>query len=328
MDLRHSDPETPLPRLPKRFKYHVAFSYASAPVDAEYVRAVRAALPEEVKHFEYSTDQAGAVTWGRPLAKELERIYKYEALFCVVFLSKSYVENDWTKFEWDVVRRVAKKKPGYILPVRLDETMVPEIEGLVWKAKTPSPEQLAAAIVEKIKTPPPQPWWFFISTEVKVAAAAALLAAVLFAKPAIDHFLPSRTEVALAAANERAITAHVSNKGPKSSKLVGYRLKFGALPIEDAELRLVKPAAATIPPRSEVNVELTVGELLTKCGSDGLTLNRNEIEALLGQQNITLEVRVAESDDAPGRPSRRLTTFPATRLKPFVRKVPTHVYDC
>ena len=313
---------TSIPPLPKRFRHHVLFSYASA--DAEYVRAVRAALPKEVDAFDY----AEGGMWGEKLVKGLERRYKNLAPFCVVFISQAYLASPWTTKELAIVQRVAKRKPGYMLPVVLDGTIVPEIEGIVWLDKTLTPEQLAERLVARIQEPPPKPWWFYVSTEVKVAAAAALLATILFAPQLINHFRPSQTEVKSVQANAQAITAHVVNSGPKSATLVGQRLRFGALPIEDAELRLDKAVSATIAP-GERDVKLTALELLPKCGADGHRPNKFEIEPLLDQQTITLEVDVQESDDAPGRPSRRVATIPAARLKPFVgKRVPARVPSC
>ena len=208
---------TSLPPLPKRFSHHVLFSYASA--DAEYVRAVHDALPEEVDAFDY----AEGGMWGENLVKGLEHRYKNLAPFCVVFISQAYLASPWTKKELGIVQRVAKQKPGYMLPVVLDGTIVPEIEGTVWLDRTLTPEQLAARLVAKIQEPPPKPWWFYVSTGVKIAVAAVLLAAILFARPAINYFRPSRTSIQSVDANAQAITAHVVNSGPKSATIVGQR---------------------------------------------------------------------------------------------------------
>jgi hypothetical protein len=296
------------------------FSYASE--DAEYVRAVHAALPEEVDAFDY----AEGGMWGEKLVKGIERRYKYEALFCVVFISKAYLAKPWTTKELAIVRRVAKGKPGYMLPVVLDGTIVPEIEGIVWLDKTLTPEQLAARLVTKIQEPPPKPWWFYVSTEVRFAAGAALLALVLFARPAVNYFRPSQTQIQSVQANEQTITAHVENSGPKSATVVGQRLKFGALPIEDAELNL-DPASATIAP-GQHDVKLSVLTLESKCNAAGHRLNNTEIEELLDQQLVTLILDIRESDDAPGRSTPRIRTLPAALLKPFVIKgVPGNVDD-
>src|SRR6266852_6721477 len=97
---------TPLPPLPKRFRFHVLFSYASA--DKEYVQAVRSALPKEIKVFDYA--KADGVIWGREIAKALEHRYMNDAPFCVVFISEAYLKSPFTNQEFAVVRRVAKKK--------------------------------------------------------------------------------------------------------------------------------------------------------------------------------------------------------------------------
>jgi|SRR5690349_4183548 len=140
---------------------------------------------------------------------------------------------------------------------------------------------------------------------------------------------PSRTSVDGARANEQAITARIVNTGPKSSTLVGQRLKFGKLPVEDAALWLDNGMSATIKPFEGRDVRMTAFGLMPKCGADGRYLSKFEIEPLLGPQIITLEVDVRESDDAPGRPSRRVVAIPAARLKPFVgKKVPSRVRPC
>jgi hypothetical protein len=306
---------TALPPLPRRFRHHVVFSYASA--DAEYVRAVHAALPEEVDAFDY----AEGGMWGEKLVKGIEHRYKNEAPFCVVFISRAYLASPWTNKELAIVQRVAKRKPGYMLPVVLDGTIVPQIEGIVWLDKTLTPEQLAARLVAKIREPPPKPWWFYVSTEVKVAVAAVLLALILFARPAVNFFRPSRTSIQSVDANGQAITAHLVNSGPKSATVVGQRLLFGALPIEDKELRLDdKAASPTIAP-GERDVKLIALELLTKCDADGIRPNSDKVEPLLDQQPVTLVIDIRESDDAPGHSTRRSMTFPAARLQPLVRKL-------
>jgi TIR domain len=312
----------PLPPPPKRFEFHVAFSYTRA--DQEYVDAVSAALPEEIKRFDYRSDESTAITWGKDLEKELVRIYKYAAMFCVVFVSKNYVPSDWTKLEREVAVRVAEQKPDYVLPVLLDETRLPELEHLIWKERVPA-EKLAELIEAKIRLPPPKPWWFFLSLEVKVAAAAALLVLIVFAEPAVNLFRPARTSITSFDATARAITVHLANRGPKSATLVGQRLKFGALPINDAELRLDKSESATIAPGAR-DVKLTVLTLEPKCRADGTRPNRAEIEPPLGRHTVTLEIDVQESDDAPGHKTRRTATVPAAKLQPFVRKwVPSRV---
>jgi hypothetical protein len=246
-----------------------------------------------------------------------------------VFISETYVASKWTQLERKVASRVAKRKPGYVLPVLLDDTKVPEMENLVWIDGRVPPEELAELIAGAIRRPPPRPWWFYLSMEVKVAAAAVLLALILFGKPAVNLFRDSQTSIESVTANAQAITVHLKNRGPKSATIVGQRLKFGALPIEDAELRLDKSESATIRPDEERAVKLTALTLLPKCGADGNRPNNEEIEPLLVQHTVTLEVDVQESNNAPGHPTRRIAAISAVRLQPFVRKkVPANVPSC
>lgn len=306
---------TTLPPLPKRFNHHVLFSYASE--DAEYVRAVHAALralSEEVKAFDYAEDGM----WGEELVEGIERRYKNEAPFCVVFLSKAYLASSWTTKELGIVSRVAKQKPGYMLPVLLDGTTVPEIEGIVWLDKSLTPEELAARLFAKIQAPPPKPWWFYVSFKVKVAIAAVVFALILSVRPAMNAILPSNTTVLSAKATD-VITARIVNSGPKSSTIVRQRLKFGALPIEDAELQLDKPTSATIA-HGEHHVKLIALGLETKCDDEGNRPNNEQVRELLGQQPVTLEIDIRESDDAPGQSTRQVVKLSAAQLKQLIEK--------
>ena len=303
---------TSRPPLPKRFKYHVLFSYASE--DHPYVKAVEEALPEEVKVFNYEKGEM----WGEELAKGIEHRYKNTAPFCVVFISKAYLDSHWTTKELGIVSRVAKGKPGYMLPVVVDGTVVPEIEKIVWLDEKLSEQQVAERIVAKIQEPPPKPWWFYLSMQAKVAIAAVVLALVVFAPTIIDLFRPSRSEVAHVATTD-AITATIVNRGPKRATIVGQRLKFGALPIVDTKLRLDPPASATIGP-GENKVKLIALTLDPKC-IDGHLPNNAEIEPLLDHRRITLEIDIRESDDAPGQWLRQIVKIPAENLKSFVRKL-------
>jgi len=312
---------TSIPPVPKPFRYHVLFSYAGK--NAEYVQAVLDALPEEVKCFDYKKDPI----WGFELKKELERRYTYEALFCVVFISEAYLAKDWTAIELTVVRRVAKRKPGYMLPVLLDGEMPAEIAGIA-RLDQQTPQQLAERIVARICGPPPKWWWSYVTLEVKIAAAAALLALILFARPTINYFRPSRTSIQSVRANADAIIVHLRNDGPKSATIAGQRLKFGILPIEDAPLRLDAPASATVLP-GESDVKMTVTTLEPKCGSDGNRPNNDAIAQRLGRQIVTLEVDVQESNGAPGHPIPKRTPITAADLKPFIGKwVPSRVPPC
>jgi len=312
--LSEGKPTPPSPPKLRRFSVHAAFSYANE--DAGLVARVSALLPKDIKVHDYKTREGIIRGAGYLLKENLEKIYEYEAMFVFAFISKAYASSDYTQIEWKAASRAAENKPGYLIPIHIEDTDMTISE--TWLDGTLPDADLAGLIEGAIYRPPPRPWWFYLSLEVKIAAAAALLVLILFARPAINHFLPSRTRLKSADANVQAIVAHVVNSGPKSSTLVGERLKFGALPIEDKELRL--ETSPTIAP-GERDVKLIALELVTKCGNDGIRPNKHKIEPLLGPQPITLEIDIRESDDAPGKSRRQFVTFPAAQLKPLVGRL-------
>lgn len=317
----------PLPSPPlKRFSVHAAFSYSSA--QADYVGRVGAALPKEIKIHDYKTREGTIRVVGHNLRKTLKRIYKFEAMFVFAFISKAYADKDseFTHIEWEAAQRAARRKPGYVIPVLIEKTDMSILDtGL---DGTLPPEQLADLIAGTIRRPPPAPWWFHLTTEVKIAAAAALLALVLLAHPAYVWIWPSRTSIKSVDVNAQEITVHIANNGPKSSTLVSQRLKFGALPIKDTELRRDKSKSPTIAP-GERDIKLTVLTLEPKCEADGSRLNNAEIVPLLGTQPIMLEADFQESNDAPGHPTTRAVSIPAARLHEFIGKwVPSRVPPC
>jgi hypothetical protein len=307
---------SPSPPPLKRFAVHVAFSYSSE--DAEYVHRVGEALPKEIKVHDYKTREGIIKVVGLDLKKTLKDIYQYEAMFVFAFISRAYAKSDYAQIEWEAANRAAKHKRGYVIPVRIEETDM--VISQTWLDGTLPADQLAKLIECIIRRPPPRPWWFYLSTQVKIAVAAVLLAMVVVAYPAYRMIWPSRTTLKSADANVDGIIAHVVNDGPKSATIVGKRLKFGSLPIEDSDLRLDKSESPTIA-SGERDVKLITMALATKCGADGFLMNKRQVEPLLGQQPITLEIDIRESDDTPGKSRRRIVTFPAARLKPLVRRL-------
>jgi len=79
----------------------------------------------------------------------------------------------------------------------------------------------------------------------------------------------------------------------------------------------------------EHSVTLTLTAIVPKCGADDHRLNNDAVAALLDRHDVTLEIDVRESDDAPGRLRTRKETIPAASLEPFIRKwVPHSVPPC
>lgn len=134
-------------------KYNVALSYASP--QQEYVRAVAVSLRDG--GFRVFYDEFEKVElWGTYLHESLDTIYRKESERVVIFISKDYLESQWTRVEIrSALSAASASSEIYMLPVRFDSTEIPGLlPSLVHlDAKDYSPAQLADAVTEKIRPP-------------------------------------------------------------------------------------------------------------------------------------------------------------------------------
>ena len=94
-----------------------------------------------------------ATLWGKNLYTYLSDVYQNKARYCVMFLSKHYAAKLWTNHEREAAQaRAFSENEEYILPVRLDNTVIPGIPPTVsylsWPPETA--ETIAEALMEKI----------------------------------------------------------------------------------------------------------------------------------------------------------------------------------
>ena len=80
-----------------------------------------------ISHVRVFYDQfVEATLWGKDLYQHLETIYKDQAKYCVVFVSKTYIKKNWTKDELRQAQaRSFASDREYILPVRVDDAVLP-----------------------------------------------------------------------------------------------------------------------------------------------------------------------------------------------------------
>ncbi len=109
----------------KEFKYDIAISYASE--DREIVEQYAHLLKENnVKVFYDSFEKSDM--WGKDLHEGLDDIYRRQAAFCVIFISKRYTEKSWTVRERiSALGRAFEEDREYLLPVKLDGTDIPGV---------------------------------------------------------------------------------------------------------------------------------------------------------------------------------------------------------
>src|SRR6266516_1199007 len=134
----------------QHYDYDVALSYASE--DRGYSDALATILQREGVKVFYDKYEKAAL-WGQDLYTYLSDIYQNKARYCVMFLSQYYAAKLWTSHERQAAQaRAFKEQSPYILPIRLDDTVIPGIlpttSYLVWHEETA--ESLAHTVLEKL----------------------------------------------------------------------------------------------------------------------------------------------------------------------------------
>lgn len=108
------------------FKYDVAFSFAGT--EREIVEIIATRVRDagfDVFYDNFYPEQL----WGEDLAALFDRIYRREARFCAMFVSREYAERIWTTHERRsaTARALAERGAAYILPVYVEQV---DIDGL------------------------------------------------------------------------------------------------------------------------------------------------------------------------------------------------------
>jgi hypothetical protein len=106
-------------------KYDVALSFAGE--DRQYAEEL-ASLLKSGGYSVFYDKYDPASLWGKNLYDHLSQVYKDQAKYCVMFLSKDYARKLWTNHERRSAQaRAFQESEEYILPVRIDDTEIPGI---------------------------------------------------------------------------------------------------------------------------------------------------------------------------------------------------------
>jgi TIR domain len=112
--------------VPRRFKYDVCLSFAGE--QREYVREIASRVTAEGLRVFFDEEEQQRL-WGTNLLEELDRIYRLESRFCVMFISQAYAETMWARQERRSAQARALLERGrYLLPARFDDT---QLDGFV-----------------------------------------------------------------------------------------------------------------------------------------------------------------------------------------------------
>jgi len=132
-------------------EYDVALSYASE--DRSYVRVVAERLRAEGVRLFYDEFET-AKLWGVELPEIFLEIFQRKTRFTVAFISAHYVSKPWPMHEGrSALARAIVEQVPFFLPVRLDDSELPGLRPTVGyvDARSTSPEQLVAMILEKLR---------------------------------------------------------------------------------------------------------------------------------------------------------------------------------
>ncbi|GHE92416.1 toll/interleukin-1 receptor domain-containing protein [Streptomyces griseoluteus] len=131
-------------------KFDVALSFASE--DRPYVQKVAAALKDAGISVFYDNYEQVAL-WGKDLYTHLDKVYRQESRYCVLFVSEHYAERVWTNHERRSAQaRAIRENREYVLPARFDETPIdglPDTVGYL-DISNMRPKEFARLVREKV----------------------------------------------------------------------------------------------------------------------------------------------------------------------------------
>ncbi|MBI5674529.1 MAG: TIR domain-containing protein [Nitrospirae bacterium] len=133
------------------YTYDVVISFAGE--DRKYARSIASCL--EKKGVDVFFDEnLKAQLWGKDLYQHLSTIYKSSARYCIIIISDSYARKLWTNHELRSAQERALQEitQEYILPVRLDDTILPGLASTIGyiDLRNQSIENVADLVCEKL----------------------------------------------------------------------------------------------------------------------------------------------------------------------------------
>src|SRR6478752_550993 len=73
-----------------------------------------------------------AELWGRDLTVALGDVYEHDARWCLVLVSREYVQKAWTNIErQNALSRFMHQRSGYLLCLRLDDAELPGLPRVI-----------------------------------------------------------------------------------------------------------------------------------------------------------------------------------------------------
>lgn len=135
--------------MDKEYPYDVALSFAGE--ERVYVEQVAEFLRSKgIRVFYDEFEEVNM--WGKELIEHFDDIYRNQARYCIMFLSRHYAQKAWPRHEKQSALARALGDQGYILPARFDDTDIPGLQptkGYIDLRKK-TPQQLGDLIIRKL----------------------------------------------------------------------------------------------------------------------------------------------------------------------------------
>lgn len=132
-------------------QYDIAISFAGE--DRAHARILANRL-RSLDLLVFYDEYEQASLWGRDLYTHLSDIYQNRARYCLMLISENYAKKLWTKRERESAQaRAFRESSEYILPLRLDDTVLPGVEETVGylDLRSTTYEEVVRLLVEKLK---------------------------------------------------------------------------------------------------------------------------------------------------------------------------------
>lgn len=135
------------------YRYEVAISFAGE--DRSFAEAIAKGLRDAGIQAFYDNFYAAEI-WGEDLSVKLRNVYHDSSEFCIMVISRHYVEKMWTSFERQqaIERLVRERGKAYVLPVRLDGYTgeVPGLSGAIGylSVRSDEPQKVIDAFLAKV----------------------------------------------------------------------------------------------------------------------------------------------------------------------------------
>jgi tetratricopeptide (TPR) repeat protein len=133
------------------YEHDIAISFAGE--DRQYAEQLAVLLRGQGLRVFYDRYEE-ANLWGKDLYVHLADVYQNKAQYCVVFVSRHYGAKLWTKHEFqEAVARAFRDSKEYILPIKLDDTVIPGLRETIGyvSLRNKSIDQIADLLLRKIR---------------------------------------------------------------------------------------------------------------------------------------------------------------------------------